>query len=138
VEEPILWLSLVFVASVLVMLVREDWFHLAYPARRVEARVVGHRERRDEGSISYAALLEFNDEEGKPVQISDIVYAPLPRPETGVILEITHPKGMPKRARINRPWLRGGIYLLLFYLLAVLVGRLSGWLSAGSGDIVGL
>ena len=137
-EQAILWISLAFVALLLLFLGREDWFHLSRPKRRAMAHVVGHREHFEDGARRFSAVLEFADEDGGLVQVADTVYAPKPHPDIGRTIEITHPQNMPDRARISRPWLRGGIYLALLYLLAVLIGRLSGWLSAGHGSVAGL
>jgi Protein of unknown function (DUF3592) len=132
-EQLILWVCLLFAAVVLVFVAREDWFHLSRPARRVPARVVGHREQMDERSRSFAAILEFPDETGGHMRIEDKLYSALPTPTEGCLVEVTHPRDMPHRARINRPWRQLAIYLFLLYLIAVLVGRLTGRLSAGDG-----
>ncbi len=137
-EHIILWASLAFAVAVLVLLAREDWGHLLRTARRATARVTGHRESTDGDGRSYAALLEFVDEGGETIIVEDKVYSGAPRPVVGSLVEITYPGGAPLRARIKRPVLRFAIYAALFCMIAVLVGRLAGWLSAGSGEVAGL
>ncbi len=130
-EPVILWICTAFVAAILAMLAWEDWFHLSRPARRVMARVIGHVADANDGTRVFSAMFEFADEDGKTVQVKDKVYMPRPKQAVGALIEITHPKAMPHRARINRPWLRIWIYAVSLYLLAVLIGRLTGWLDAG-------
>ena len=130
-EQAILWASTLFTVAVLGVLLREDWFHLSRPKRRVMARVLGHATQSHDAKRSFAARLEFTGEDGKPFQVNDNVYAASPRHTIGGMIEMTHPEGMPQLARIRRPWMRCAIYAVLLYLLAVLVGRLGGWLSAG-------
>jgi hypothetical protein len=132
-ELIILWTCLAFSLAVTAFLAREDWFHLSRPAQRVLARVVGHRRHLDEGSPSFAALLEFSAEDGRLVRVEDKLYSALPKPAIGSTVTLHHPEGMPQRARIRRPVLRALIYLFLLYLNLVLIGRLMGWLSAGGG-----
>jgi hypothetical protein len=136
-ETFILWLCTAFAGVVLAFLAWEDWFHVSRPARRVMARVVGHRSHHSDSTKVYAAQFEFTGEDGKPVHVTDKVYMPRPKQSVGDRVELTHPKDMPHRARINRPWLRAGIYAAMLYLLVVLIGRLTGWLSAGGGGAVG-
>ncbi len=128
-EQVILWISFIFLALVLTLMLREDWFHLSRPSRKVMARVIGHDESLEDAHRSYAARFEFTNEDGKVVQILDNVYWGRPLPKTGSIVELTHPRGMPKRARIRRFLPRTAIYLVLFYVFAVLGGRLAGWLN---------
>lgn len=136
-EQFILWSCTVFAVVILAMLAREDWFHLSRPARRVMARIVGHVAHASDGTRVFAPMFEFIGEDGQSVQVEDKVYMPRPKQAAGEMIEITHPKGMPHRARISRPWLRAGIYVVVLYLLAVLVGRLTGYLSAGAGVVAG-
>jgi hypothetical protein len=137
-EAFILWLCTAFACVVLAFLAWEDWFHVWRPARHVMARVVGHRSHHSDSTKVYAAQFEFIGEDGKTVHVTDTVYMPRPKQNIGDMIELTHPKDMPHRARINRPWLRTGIYAAMLYLLAVLIGRLTGWLSAGGGGAAGL
>jgi hypothetical protein len=136
-EQVILWTCLAFALSVTLFLAREDWFHLSRPARAVLARVVGHKQHMDDGSPSYAALLEFTAPDGRNVQVEDKLLRADPTPPIGSIVTLHYPDGLPQKARLRRPILRTVIYLFLIYLSAVLIGRLTGSLSAG-GDISGL
>jgi hypothetical protein len=129
-EQVILWTCLAFALAITLFLLREDWFHLTRPVRQVLAHVIGHRQHMDKSSPSFAALLEFTGPDGTPMQVEDKLLSSNPTPAIGSIITIHHPEGMPQRARIRRPILRAAIYLLLFYLIAVLAGRLAGFLSA--------
>jgi hypothetical protein len=130
-EQIILSICLVFSLGVSVFLMREDWFHLTRPSQPVLARVVGHRKQFANGSANYAALLAFPGADGQLVEVEDKLLSTSPTPDIGTIITLHHPEGMATRARIKRPWLRAGVYLLLLYLNAVLIGRVMGWLSAG-------
>jgi hypothetical protein len=135
-EQVILWACLAFAVGVTVFLGREDWYHVSRPSHSVLATVIGHEEHFDEGSPNYAALMTFAGPDRDLVQVTDALLSALPKPVVGSTITLHYPEGFPEKARVRRPFLRAALYLMLFYLIAVLVGRLLGWLNA-SGDLSG-
>lgn len=106
---------------------RHDWVRLTTMSRQADGEVIGHRISRDSDGTSYAATYRFSAE-GKVHEVVDPVLSPRPIPDEGTKVSLTYPVGRPELARVSRPLLWGGIYLLLIGLFAVLFAKLLGWL----------
>ena len=104
---------------------RYDWLRLTRPSRRALGEVTGHRSSWDDNSKTYAAIYRFRDESGEH-EVIDAVYRPARQPELGAIRELAYPQGHPELARPPRPWLWGGVYLLLLGLLGILAAKTLG------------
>jgi hypothetical protein len=109
-------------------LARNDLIRLVRPARRVQARVSGHRESWSDAARTYAAVYAFSDEHGEH-QVTDPVYSSGKLRQVGDLVELTYPAGRPDLARPPRPLLWLVVYAALGYGLAVLIGKASGWLD---------
>lgn len=106
---------------------RHDWVRLTTISRQTAGEVVGHRISRDSDGTSYAATYRFSAE-GESHEVTDQVLHRAPLPPLGTRVALSYPVGRPDLARVPRPLLWGGIYLLLIALLAILVAKLLGWL----------
>lgn len=132
-ESVFLWAGLIFVLLVLWILVRDDWLFITRPLVQAEGEVIRHDKTFSDGADAWRAVFVFTDEEGVQREARDIMLAQRPRPEIGTRVILTHPKGAPDKARVQRLALRALLYLMMLFLIGVFVGRLMGWLSAGSG-----
>ena len=104
-----------------------DWLRLSSLSRTVEAEVVGHRISRDNDGTSYAPIYRFSAEGGTH-RVSDEVLHARAQPPIGTRATLRYPVGHPELARVPRPLMWAGVYLLLIGLLAVLVAKKAGWL----------
>jgi hypothetical protein len=125
----ILWLCIALTVFCLAVLMREDWYHIAHPRRRVDATVVGHHRRVDDGSEAFAPVLQFKDDNQATVEVIDAVYSPTPTAAIGSVRKLEYPLGHPDKARIRRPVMRIVGYVAVLALLAMLVLRLNNWIS---------
>lgn len=107
---------------------RRDRVRWGAVMRAVDAHVTGHRTRRDDDGIHYAAIYAFQAE-GARHEVIDEVYSARPVPPIGQPRQLTYPAGRPDLARVPRPVLWLAIYGLLLAMVAVLSARLLGWLS---------
>ena len=107
---------------------RYDWLRLTRPLSRALGEVTGYRSSWDDSIKTYAAIYRFGDASGEH-EVIDAVYHAAPQPEIGTIRELAYPQGRPDLARPPRPWLWGGIYLLLLGLLGVLIAKVLGLLG---------
>ena len=126
-ETVILWASLTFVCAVAALLLRQDLHFVVGPRQRAEAVVIGHDRCRDDGTVVHAAIFAFTDLNGKRHEVADGLLAQTPRPAVSTPMLLVYPEARPDLARVPRPIVRTGIYLLVGYLGAVLVARLAGW-----------
>ncbi|MBU6267777.1 MAG: hypothetical protein KGN34_09570 [Sphingomonadales bacterium] len=106
---------------------RRDWVRLTRPSRRVNGLVSGHRSKRDEGEISYAAIYRFTAEDG-PHEVVDASYGTLRDPPVGTVRELVYPEGRPDLAQPPRVALWITVYALLLAMLGMLVAKALGWL----------
>lgn len=131
-ETAILWVCTLFAGLCIYLVARNDWVRLRGIGRTVVAEVTGHHCHSHDNHRSYAAIYTFAAE-GAQHEVTDQVYSPRPEPAVGTRLTLTYPVGRPDLARVPRPWLWFGVYAVLICLLAILAGRLLGWLPAPGG-----
>ncbi len=126
-DTGFLWAGMALCLFALWALARHDWLRLTRPARRVTARVSGHRATWDDGSYSYAAIYRFTDGDGVQEVIDDVSTA-RPRPAVGALRELVYPHGRPDLARPARAALWLAIYAVLLVMAGLIFARLRGWL----------
>ena len=129
-ESVFLWVGLVFVAIVLLVLLRDDWPFITRPLLRVEGEVIRHDKSFSDGDDAWRAVFSFTDEEGARREVLDLMLFQNPRPPIGTRIPLTYPQGAADKARVQRLLLRGLLYGVMLFMAAVLVGRLMGWLPA--------
>lgn len=132
-ESALLCVGLGFVAIVLAVLLRDDWPFLTRLQVRVEGEVIRHDKTVSDGDDAWRAIFAFTDEAGTRREVGDLLVFQNPRPNIGTRVTLTYPKGAADKARVQRPALRALLYGVLLFMAAALVGRLMGWLPAGSG-----
>ena len=132
-ESVFLWVGLVFAAIVLLVLLRDDWLFIIRPLLRAEGEVVRHDKTFSDGDDAWRAVFAFTDEDGARREALDLMLFQNPRPPIGTRITLTYPKGAANKARVQRLLLRGLLYGVMLFMAAALVGRLMGWLPAGSG-----
>ena len=126
-ETAIIYVAMAFVALCLWLVARNDLQRLKGPSRQVPGEVVGHHCSFHDNVRSYAPVYRFSAEGGTQ-EVTDQVYSGRPHPPLGTRVQLTYPQGRPDLARVPRPLLWAGVYLLLIGLLAVLVAKQAGWL----------
>ena len=127
VEKLALWIALAFAGIVLALVVRDDWRRVRSLERRVNARVIGHRERVTNDGKSYAAIYCFVEGEGE-YEVVDQVFSGAPYPQVGHFDELTYPEGHPEMARKPRRFLRLIIYAVLLGFIGFLAALAGGWI----------
>lgn len=132
-ESVFLWVGLVLVAIVLLALLRDDWLFITRPLLRAEGEVVRHDKSFSDGDDAWRAVFAFTDEDGERREALDLMRFQNPRPPIGTRITLTYPKGAADKVRVQRLLLRGLLYATIGFMAAALVGRLMGWLPAGSG-----
>jgi hypothetical protein len=132
-ESLLLCVGLGFVAIVLAVLLRDDWPFITRPQVRVEGEVIRHDKTFSDGDDAWRAVFAFTDEEGTHREVRDLMVFQNPRPAIGTRVTLTYPKGTADKARVQRLALRALLYGMLGFMAVALVGRLMGWLPAGSG-----
>lgn len=124
----LLYLGIALCLFSLWAIARRDLVRLGARMREVDAEVTGHRTRRDEDGIHYAAVYAFRAE-GARHEVIDDVYSASPVPAIGQRRRLTYPAGRPDLARVPRPALWLAVYGLLLVLPVLLAARLLGWLD---------
>ena len=118
---------LALVGAGLILTLRSDLPFLRNPVRRVSAKIVRHDRRSEDGATLYKPVFRFPDEKGVFIEVRDKVYTPFPTPVIGEMVEVIHPRGFPKQARIPYLAFRVLLYGALGYAFAVLVIEITGW-----------
>ena len=126
-EDVILYVAMAFVALCLWLVGRGDLVRLNGLSRQVPAEVVGHRCQYHNNIRSYAPIYRFSAEGGTH-EVIDQVYSGAQKPPVGTRLQLTYPQGRPDLARVPRPWLWAGVYLVLIWMLGLIVAKKLGWL----------
>jgi hypothetical protein len=112
----------------LAMIARRDWVRWHTPARRVVAKVTGHRTSRSDGSVDYAAIYRFTTEDGEHEAIDEVLSSS-PQPPEGTLVDLTYPAGRPDLARKPRPAMWLMVYAFLTGTTILLAGLLTGWIN---------
>ncbi len=138
IETIILWIGLTLAAAGLALALRSDVPYIRGETRRVMAKVVRHHRVRGDGGFMYSAVLLFPDEAGRLIEVRDPLMTPFPKPVIGEVVEIVHPAGLPKKARIPHPWFRTLMYGGLGYAFVVIGLEVTGELLSKvvSGKLV--
>ncbi len=124
-----LWIGLVFAVSVLGILIWQDLPLLTSRQVRTKGTVYDHRGSLDDGARTYLAKIRFKAEDGRQIEIEDSSGGPAPKPPVGTLVDVVYPANAPDKGRVRRPFLRLLIYAFMLFVLAVVVGRLLGWLK---------
>ncbi len=126
-ENVILYVAMAFVALCLWLVARNDLVRLNGLSRQARGEVIRHHCQFHNNVRSYAPVYRF-DAEGTTHEVTDQVYSGAQQPPVGTRVQLSYPVGRPDLARVPRPWLWAGVYLLLIGLLGVLVAKKLGWL----------
>jgi len=127
-ERVFLWAGIALCVVSLWAVARRDWVRVTRPSRAVRAEVVGHLKNESDGAETWAARMRFSAE-GAEHEVVDEVYSARRQPPVGAAVTLRYPLGHPPLARLPRPWTWGFVYAALLGLLAVLAGRLAGWIG---------
>ena len=125
-----LWIGLVFAVSVLGILIWQDLPLLTSRKVRTKGTVYDHRSSLDDdGARTYLAKVRFTAEDGRQIEIEETSGGPAPKPPIGTLVDVVYPANAPDKARVRHAFLRLLIYAFMLFVLAVVVGRLLGWLK---------
>ena len=113
----------------LVYLLREDWRLLQGRRVRVKGRVIGHRESLDDGSTYHIAEVEYVDAAGKTHRIENSFGSLSPNPAVGAEISVVYPEHAPSKGRVPHPYIRSFIYVTILGMMALLFGRVLGWIG---------
>ncbi|WP_088310981.1 DUF3592 domain-containing protein [Novosphingobium sp. B 225] len=127
-ESFVLYAAMALVLLTLALLLRSDLPRWLGMERRVDAEVIGHHSSVHDNTRSYAPVYRFGAE-GRTHEVTDQVYSGREYPPVGTRVTLSYPHGRPDLARVPRPWLWLGVYAVLLYGLAVLIGKATGWLQ---------
>lgn len=128
-ENFFIWAGIVFLAVVLFFIAREDLILLTRRRVRTRGTVFDHQRRDDGDGPTYSIKVRFQDESGRKIEFTDTYGGGTPKPSVGTVVDIVYPAGASDKARVRRLWVRWAIYAFLLFGLAVLFGRLTGWLK---------
>ncbi len=126
-----LWMGMIFLIPVLFALCLEDYRFRRLPLVTTQGTVFNHSRATDADGPSYSIQVRFDDEAGRPVEITDTVGRSVPNPPVGTVVKISNPIGHPEKAVVSRPFFRGFLYAIVLGMLAMLAARLAGWLPPG-------
>jgi hypothetical protein len=127
--DVVVWIGLGFCVFVLAILVWQDLPLLRARRLRTKGTVFDHRRSVDDGAAYHMARISFTDEAGRRVEIEDGVGYPVPRPPVGTGVTVVYPAGSPDKGRVRRYWLRPLLYGVMLFLIAVMIGKLTGRLG---------
>lgn len=128
-ENIFLWAGIVFLAVVLYFIAREDLILLTQRRVRTRGTVFDHLRRSDGDGDTFSIKVRFHDESGRQVEIVDTYGVGTPKPPVGTVVDLVYPARAPEKARVKRLWVRWVIYAFILAGLAILFGRLTGWLN---------
>lgn len=131
VETFFLWTGLLFLIVVLFRLLVEDYTFRSSSLITAKGTVFDHIRATDTDDVTYSAQLRFVDDVGRQVEIADTVGRSAPTPPVGTVLTLVYPSGHPEKAVVRRCLLRGFVYAAILFMLAILAGRIAGWLPEG-------
>jgi hypothetical protein len=123
------WIGIAMLAFMLIVIVRENWRLLQGRHVRVKGRVVGHRESLDDGSTYHTAEVEYIDLGGNMHRIENSFGSLSPRPAVGVEINVVYPERAPNKGRVPHPYIRSSLYVLILGMMALLFGRVLGWIG---------
>jgi len=130
----LVWVSILFMAIVVVILLRQDWPFLSRPRRAAQGVVFDHRQTIHEGDRCFSAMIRWRGEDGVDREFTDANLAAEPSPPLGDSVEVVYPLGRPELARVPRRRLRVVVYGVTLTFLIILLGRALGLLPAGDGS----